>query len=168
MTEKLKILTKKRRPSYLKGLTGPLHPAYKHGQGNIRATTALELKQLACWKKTVLANDHFKCFLSNEKTSKKDPLVCHHLEGWNRNKALRFDVRNGICLKKSIHRVFHETYGFGNNTRRQFEKFSKDFYQINHFPWTKGNHEPSVTIENVKNELKTLKQQKEFEIVAPR
>ena len=98
-------LTKKRPPSYLKGLTGALHPAFKHGQGNVRATTPLEIKQLACWKKAVLANMNFKCFLSNEKTSKKDPLICHHLEGWDKNKALRFDPKNGICLKRSIHKL---------------------------------------------------------------
>ncbi len=66
-------------------------------------------------------------------------------------------------MKKRIHKLFHETYGFGNNTRRQFEKFSRDVYEIKNFPWTNGNHEPSVTIENVESELKTLKQQKEFE-----
>ena len=71
--------------------------------------------------------------------------------------------QNGICLKRSIHKLFHETYGFGNNTRQQFVKFSKDVYGITTFPWTNGNHEPSVTIEKVENELKTLKQQKEFE-----
>ena len=33
----------------------------------------------------------------------------------------------GICLSKNVHMMFHNKYGYGNNTQRQWDEFVKEF-----------------------------------------
>jgi len=95
-----------------------LHPAFKHGKGNSRVQTPDQVEQLKFWNNSVLAKTNYKCFLTHQETSKDDGLVCHHLYAWSSYEQLRYDVNNGIAIKRSIHKTFHQIYGFGNNTAR--------------------------------------------------
>lgn len=140
-----------------------MHPAYKHGNGNVRGQTKKEVAQLNYWKKEVLKACNIQCFITGFLNTPKTPLVCHHLESWNKNPDLRFDVKNGVVLVRSLHKEFHELYGFGNNTALQFEKFAFENYNINYFPWRDGNHEPSVIFKN-RAYLKTVPEIKQKEI----
>ena len=88
----------------------------------------------------------------------KTPLVIHHLESWDINKKLRYNINNGVVLLKTIHKDFHNCYGFGNNTKLQFEIYCIEKYNIQNFPWRYGNHEPSFILNT-----KTLKEKKEQE-----
>lgn len=115
---------------WLKGRIGKRHPTYKHGLGNLRAKSEKDRINLNLWKKSVLAQYNYTCFISGLKTNKQDPLVCHHLESWDNNVALRFNVSNGIVLKRSIHKQFHDVYGYGNNNKYQFEIFCLKYYKI--------------------------------------
>ena len=54
-------------------------------------------------------------------------LNAHHLDAWNKFPEKRFDVKNGIALCVYCHRAFHSQYGYGNNTRKQFEEFNKSW-----------------------------------------
>ena len=112
----------KQYKSWLLGKTGSSHPAYKHGKGNTRANGP-ELVLLNQWKKQVLHFYDYKCFLTGATNTKKTPLVCHHLESWDENLSLRFDPSNGVVLQKKQHWQFHQEYGFGKNTKKQFETF---------------------------------------------
>ena len=153
----------KKYSSWLKGKKGNSHPCYKHGLGNIRAKNKNELKKLNIWKKVVLNNYNYKCFITGLKNTSKTPLVIHHLESWDNNKDLRYEINNGVVLLKKIHKDFHDQYGFGNNTKLQFEAFCSQNYNIKKFPWRYGNHEPSFTITIQYNELLTFKQKKDKE-----
>jgi hypothetical protein len=49
--------------------------------------------------------------------------IAHHIESYMSNKKLRFDINNGACLCSECHDSFHKTYGYGNNTRAQYDEF---------------------------------------------
>jgi hypothetical protein len=134
----------KQYKSWLLGKTGPSHPAYKHGKGNARSTDKNELLLLKQWKKNVLHRYDYKYFLTFATNTKKTLLVCHHLESWDINTNLRFDPNNGVVLQRKLHWQFHQEYGFGKNTKKQFEVFCQTRFNIHIFPWKQGNQKPSL------------------------
>ena len=149
----------KKYKSWLLGKTGPNHPSYKHGKGNTRAS-GQEVLLLKQWKQRVLHFYGYKCFLTGATNTKNTPLVCHHLESWDVNSSLRFDPRNGIVVQKQLHWQFHQKYGFGKNTKKQFEIFCQTHFNIHIFPWEQGNQEPSfITIEHPQPTLSFKKTQ---------
>nr|YP_010732094.1 putative HNH homing endonuclease [Massjukichlorella minus]WDY13008.1 putative HNH homing endonuclease [Massjukichlorella minus] len=127
----------KNYPSYLKGKTGPLHPAYKNGKGYIRQ---YDHKKQAAWIQGVKRSSGFKCFLTGDQTN----LECHHLITW-KYEPTRYQIENGVPLAKNIHVDFHNKYGRGDTTPDQFEEYCKKYYNVTQFPWRQGNHKPSFT-----------------------
>jgi 5-methylcytosine-specific restriction endonuclease McrA len=78
----------------------------------------------AFWRRKVYERDHFTCQITGIK--KSGDLVAHHLNSYNSDIKCRFNIDNGITLLSSIHKLFHKQYGYGNNTREQFEEFKKE------------------------------------------
>lgn len=72
------------------------------------------------WQKSVLKRDNYTCQCCNKKY--KNPNA-HHLDGYNWCIEKRTDIDNGITLCKECHTKFHVKYGYGDNTREQFEEF---------------------------------------------
>ena len=72
------------------------------------------------WRIKVWARDKTKCKVCG---IRKDPMVAHHLDGFNIFPEKRFDVDNGVTLCDRHHIAFHTNYGFGNNTKSQFEEY---------------------------------------------
>lgn len=133
--------------SWLKGKTGSKHPSYKHGLGNTRVINSEQIQRLNVWtfafdfdrsfksktkakEQAVLKQSNFRCFLTNLKTTATDPLVCHHIYSWCDNINFRYAVSNGVALKRSVHKKFHDHYGFGKNTLAQFKSFCKIEYAV--------------------------------------
>lgn len=54
-------------------------------------------------------------------------LVAHHLDGWDEHIDKRFDISNLICISESIHKEFHKKYGYGKNTKEQYEEFKLNY-----------------------------------------
>jgi hypothetical protein len=129
----------KGRPGSLLNVTGKNHPSYKGGYGrdkNERST--LDYSWINAIKKVF----NKTCVLSRVKTN----LVCHHLDGWNLFPERRYDISNGVCIQKDLHKEFHNLYGYGNNTEAQFAEYCKikhnvDWYLLKE---TYGNHQPSL------------------------
>lgn len=72
-----------------------------------------------------------------EKVYRRDDYTCvncqvrggnlnsHHLNSWNAHPSGRFDVSNCVTLCVACHRNFHKKYGYGDNTKEQFEEYLK-------------------------------------------
>jgi len=74
------------------------------------------------WARAVKVNDDFTCQICS---AKGVYLEAHHKNGWNAFPDERYDLDNGVTLCKRCHDRFHETYGYGGNTKYQFDEYSK-------------------------------------------
>ena len=73
------------------------------------------------WARAVKVNDNFICQICN---AQGVYVEAHHKNGWNTFPDERYDLDNGVTLCKRCHDRFHETYGFGGNTKFQFEEYN--------------------------------------------
>lgn len=71
--------------------------------------------------KGVMERDDYTCQVCGQRGGK---LAVHHLNGYNWDTENRYDVNNGITLCESCHREFHNQYGRGNNTKKQFIEYA--------------------------------------------
>jgi len=72
------------------------------------------------WTYDVLAKSNFTC---DKCQARGGSLVAHHLNGFNSFPDQRLLPENGICLCEDCHEEFHEKYGRGDNTVKQYEEF---------------------------------------------
>lgn len=70
------------------------------------------------WRKAVYERDSWSCQACGKHGG---DLNAHHLESYDTNPDLRFDVSNGITLCPECHTAFHRIYGFGGTTKNQFQ-----------------------------------------------
>jgi hypothetical protein len=150
---------KKNYISYLKGLTGEAHPSYKHGQGKNRN---YDHQKYSAWIQGVLHKCNYQCIVTGETSE----LACHHLEAWSVSEAGRYDINNGVALKKEIHNGFHTIYG-SKTTTAMFEKYLQEKHNWGDkpFPWRQGNHEPSLSVEQIAEKQLNLRELKYKEFV---
>lgn len=112
---------KRCRRCHIINYTGENHHNYK-----VELTEADRLRrdlyngELRMWRDKVFKRDGYACQICKEHSHN---LNAHHLNSWNTHKEQRFLVENGISLCKDCHLKFHKKYGFGNNTKEQFEEF---------------------------------------------
>lgn len=150
---------KKKYTTWLKGKTGAAHPSYIHGQGKNREYIS---DKYGAWKAGVLQKYDFKCIITGENNN----LVCHHLEAWSICEKGRYEITNGVPLKESLHQDFHKKYGSGTTTT-QFEEYlqTEHMWGEKEFPWRQGNHEPSVSVEQIQEKQLSLREQKYSEFL---
>lgn len=77
------------------------------------------------WKKKVYKKDNYICQHCNKKNKS---IVAHHLNGWNWDIENRFNIDNGITLCEKCHNEFHNIYGYGNNTKEQFDEWNNKLH----------------------------------------
>ena len=70
--------------------------------------------------KRVLARDNYTCQCCGKYAERME---VHHLNGYNWFIEGRTDDKNAITLCQNCHGNFHSIYGYGNNTKEQFEKW---------------------------------------------
>lgn len=76
------------------------------------------------WRSEVYTREHYTCRVC-EKVGAK--LNAHHLNSWDIDKENRFNLDNGVTLCVECHKNFHKNFGYGKNTKKQFEQYLKRF-----------------------------------------
>ena len=80
------------------------------------------------WRLKVYKRDNYICQCCYSKTK----IRAHHIYSFRSNKKLRYVASNGITLCEACHKKFHKEYGYGNNTRKQLNKFLKEYKENKH------------------------------------
>ena len=104
---------------------GKNNPLYNHTLTDDERATTLFQRTSAQYKNIrneTLKRDNFECVVcgSNER------VVAHHLDGFDKHKDKRFELDNLVTLCGDCHKEFHHTFGYGGNTREQFESYFKN------------------------------------------
>lgn len=128
------------RPGSLLNVTGENHPRFKGGYARDQVNRSTKDYLWLNGVKKLCKNT---CVLTGTTTN----LVCHHLEAWNSCPERRYDITNGVCINKVIHKEFHDLYHYGNNTEAQFAEFCQIKYNVDWYALKikiYGNHKPSL------------------------
>lgn len=110
--ERLASMIGKNSPNYNPNLTDEerLKNRYRMSDGDFRS-----------WANLIKDRDKYTCQICNQHGGK---LKAHHLNGWNAFPEQRFDLDNGVTLCNDCHKDFHSQYGYGDNTREQFNEYA--------------------------------------------
>lgn len=83
-------------------------------------------KEYRDWRLAVYKAYNFSCDICRNKSLKNNKIVAHHLESYDTNIDLRYDVTNGVALCECCHIDFHKKYGFGKNTAEQYREYKNN------------------------------------------
>lgn len=102
------------------GITGEINARWDPNRTNeIRVKERKSFKN-SRWRKLVFERDKYRC---NKCDQVGRRLVAHHLNSYDIHTNDRYLVGNGITLCEECHKEFHQQYGYGRNTSKQFNKF---------------------------------------------
>lgn len=74
------------------------------------------------WRDKVFKRDAYTCQFCG---TKGGAIEAHHMNSHNTHPKQRTKTSNGVTLCFSHHEMFHDKYGKGNNTKKQFDEFMK-------------------------------------------
>jgi len=77
------------------------------------------------WREKVFKRDSYTCQKCSLKSGggKAVFLHPHHIENFAVYLEKRFNVDNGITFCEKCHKLFHKSYGFKNNNKKQIKEF---------------------------------------------
>lgn len=104
------------------GVTGKNHPNWNPDRTHERRIKERKTGKDREWKIAIFQRDRRTCRKCGKE---KRNLVAHHINSYDIHEKERYDVNNGVTLCEECHKDFHHKYGYGKNTRKQFEEFMK-------------------------------------------
>jgi hypothetical protein len=123
---------------------GGLTPLYNYLRRNLKEWNIASMK--ASGYKCVITGEkangnfeihHLKSFnlILNEILNELSLPIYDNIGKYSKEQIVEIDKLNqkkhfellGVCLKPEIHTLFHQTYGYGNNTPEQFEEFKERY-----------------------------------------
>ncbi len=116
------ILKGENNPNYGNGdkIKGDKNPAWREDKTDEEREKGRYISGYKEFKKYVFEYFNYTCQITGQRGGN---LVVHHLNGYNWDKEHRMDINNVIVITEELHKEFHLIYGFGDNTREQFEQF---------------------------------------------
>lgn len=107
-----------KNPMYGRQRFGKENPNYNPNKTNEERAKERLIEGYGVWRNQVFKRDNYICRCCN--FDKGGNLIAHHLDSWDWCKEKRLDVENGITLCRVCHKRFHDEYGYGKNTKKQF------------------------------------------------
>ena len=120
--------------------SGSEHPRYNPNitdKERIDNRYQLYGENMVIWRKKVYERDNYTCQLCGKYEGDHN---AHHLNSWDKYPKERFSVNNGVTLCINCHKRFHSIYGYGNNTKGQFEEF-RELSHSNNLKKKEGKNE---------------------------
>ncbi len=74
------------------------------------------------WRKEVFRSWNYECPITENKSPETE-LVAQHFFNASNGEKFSCNTKNGILLEKNIHVLFHNIYGYRDNTLQQFQDF---------------------------------------------
>lgn len=71
----------------------------------------------------VMKKDNYTCNMCGFYSKWGNGLNAHHLNSYDWDKENRTNIDNGITLCKKCHTDFHKSYGYGKNTKQQYNEY---------------------------------------------
>lgn len=116
------------RKCFIKGVSGENNWNYKFDKTIEEREIERRFDGYSDWVKQVYERDDYTCQCCGIRGGK---LNAHHLDSYDWCITGRIDVDNGVTLCKLCHTDFHGIYGYGDNTREQFDEFISDLnYEV--------------------------------------
>lgn len=115
------------------------------------------------WRKEVYHRDRYTCRSCNKRSDGN--LNAHHLDSYDWCLEKRVDVENGITLCILCHTAFHDKYGYGNNTKYQYEEWIKsrgDIEKIKSYVIVQKWKRKTIPIESKNSGVKGITWEKEI------
>ena len=100
---------------------GEGHPNYRSDLTKAERESNRDIHGYSTWQIEVKKRDNFVCQCCGDKRGRN--LVSHHLDGWDNFRDKRLDVDNGVTLCEDCHKDFHGKYGYGGNTKKQYDEW---------------------------------------------
>ena len=101
-------------------LSGENHPYWNKNKSLEERIKGRDYPEYDEFVKRVLRRDGFTCQCCGATDCR---LNVHHLDSYDWCIDKRLDDTNGISLCENCHKNFHSIYGYGNNTKQQFEEW---------------------------------------------
>lgn len=115
--------SKKGSKNGMYGVIGEKHHNWRFDKTKNQRIIERKSYKYSNWRNSVFKRDNYECkHCGYEKGGK---LIAHHINSYDIHELQRYDIDNGVTLCKNCHKDFHSKYGYGKNTREQFEEWIK-------------------------------------------
>lgn len=104
-------------------MCGELHPNWDTNRTHEKRCKERKTTKDHIWRSTIFGRDNRTCCKCNKDKGKN--MVVHHINSYDIHKDQRYDIDNGVVMCEKCHKDFHSKYGYGKNTREQFEEYLK-------------------------------------------
>lgn len=106
--------------------SGENHPCWNPNLTDAEREKNRKTPEYTQWRISVYKRDNYTCQCCGDNTGGN--LEAHHLDSHNWAKDKRLDIDNGVTLCNLCHTDFHNLYGYGDNTKEQFEEYVLELY----------------------------------------